>query len=106
MPALITTLLWPAELVSVILFLDLLSFICEVALANVAKRNTGEKTGLSPSAVDALLAVTIPTLLVGRFDRTFVINADHISSSCHKERVIKGIFMPYLHTVCMGVVTR
>ena len=63
--ALITILLWQAALVIVVLFSSLLSFLCEVVLANMAKRNTGEKTGLSPSAVDALLAVTIPTLLVG-----------------------------------------
>ena len=68
MTALIAIHLWQAALVIVVLFSSLLSFLCEVVLANVAKRNTGEKTGLSPSAVDALLPVTIPTLLVGRFD--------------------------------------
>ena len=52
MTVLSTILLWQAALVIVVLFSSLLSFLCEVALAKVAKRNTGEKTGSSCVAVD------------------------------------------------------
>ena len=105
MSALIAILLWQAELVIVVLFSSLLSFLCEVALAKVAKMNTGEKTGLSCVAVDAKQSPFPSCWWVTFWWNLFLSNAGDISS-CHKDRVIKGIVMPYLHTVCMGVVTR
>ena len=106
MTTLIAILLWQAALAIVVLFSSLLSFLCEVALAKVAKMNTGEKTGSSCVAVDAKQSPFPPCWWVTFWWNLFLSNAGDISSSCHKDRVIKGIFVPHLHTVCMGVVTR